>query len=131
MDGQRSVRWGGGGPGPRSGREVPRFRGTGRVLGRISTLEHEQGRPLLNALVVQAGTLHAGAGFAGLGRDLGFKIQAGQERAFWRNQVDEVVRYWTGQVQDALIPTPTDRTLALLATISDDLQEVRRLLDAA
>jgi hypothetical protein len=109
----------------------PRFRGIGKVLGRISTLEHEQGRPLLSALVVQAGNLHAGAGFAGLGRDLGFQIQPGQERAFWRNQVDEVVQYWTSKVEDAPAPSPTDRALALLATISDDLQEVRRILGAA
>src|SRR6266536_1288027 len=53
----------------------PRFRGIGKVLGRVSTFEHRQGRPMLSALVVQAGTLHAGDGFAGLGRDLGEKIQ--------------------------------------------------------
>ena len=60
----------------------PRFRGIGKVLGRISTFEHQEGRPMLSALVVQAGTLHAGPGFAGLGRELGFQIQEGQERAF-------------------------------------------------
>jgi hypothetical protein len=109
----------------------PRFRGIGKVLGRISTFEHERGRPMLSALVVQAGSMQAGTGFAGLGRDLGFQIQPGQERAFWRSQLDEVVRYWTNQELDAPAPTPTERALALLAMISEELQEVRRLLGAA
>jgi hypothetical protein len=109
----------------------PRFRGIGKVLGRISTYEHEHGRPLLSVLVVHAGSLQAGDGFAGLGRGLGFEIQPGQERAFWRSQLEEVVRYWTSHAAGTETLTPTQRALALLTTIGQDLQEVRRLLGAA
>ena len=109
----------------------PRFRGIGPVLGRVSTFEHQHGRPLLSALVVHAGSRQAGDGFAGqLGLSLGYHIQAGQERAFWRSQVEEVVRYWAGQGHTPA-PDPTARALALLANISQELQEVRRLLGAA
>src|SRR6201992_3651285 len=41
----------------------PRFRGLGDVLGNVSEFEHEHGRPLISALVVQAGTHQAGDGF--------------------------------------------------------------------
>ena len=108
----------------------PRFRGIGKVLGRISTFEHEEGRPMLSTLVVQAGTLHTGPGFAGLGRELGYQIQQGQERAFWRSQVEAVVRYWTAAEETPTL-TPTERALAMLASISEQLQEVQRLLSAA
>jgi hypothetical protein len=110
----------------------PRFRGIGKVLGRISTFEHQQGHPLLSALVVHSGdTKQAGAGFTGLARDLGYQIQPGQERAFWRSQVESLIRYWTGPGKDVTAASSTDRALALLATISEELKEVRRLLGAA
>src|SRR5712692_2174883 len=41
----------------------PRFRGLGDVLGNVSVFEHEHDRPLISALVVQAGTHQAGNGF--------------------------------------------------------------------
>jgi len=109
----------------------PRFRGIGKVLARISTFEHQQGRPMLSALVVRSSDYQAGIGFAGLGRDLGYHIQPGQERAFWRQEVEKVVRYWTGPGKDAPPPNPMERALALLATMSEELKEVRRLLGAA
>ena len=110
----------------------PRFRGLGNVLGRVSTVEHEQGRPMLSALVVHKADLQAGEGFAGLAHNLGFEIQAGQERAFWRSQVEEVVRYWTGPGKTTIHDQdPRERALALLANISDELTEARRLLGAA
>jgi hypothetical protein len=109
----------------------PRFRGIGTVLGRVSTVEHDQGRPMLSALVVQAVSLKVGKGFAGLGRDLGFQIQPGEEQAFWRNQLEDVVRYWTGDGKETGDYAPKDRALALLANISDEVTEVRRLLSAS
>ena len=109
----------------------PRFRGIGKVLGRISTFEHQQGRPLLSALVVHSGDMQAGAGFTGLAHDLGYQIQPGQERAFWRSQVEDLVRYWTGPGKDTAVASSTEQALALLATISEELKEVRRLLGAA
>src|SRR6266545_6114335 len=68
----------------------PRFRGIGQTLGRICTFEHEQGRPLLSALVVRATDQQPGPGFADLARNLGYQIQPGQERAFGRSQLEEV-----------------------------------------
>ena len=109
----------------------PRFRGIGPVLGRVSTFEHEHGRPMLSALVVHSADGQAGDGFAGLGRHLGFQIQPGQERAFWRNQLEEVVRYWTSSGETVDAQAPKERALAMLANISDELTEVRRLLGAA
>jgi hypothetical protein len=109
----------------------PRFRGIGPVLGRISTFEHQQGRPLLSGLVVHSSDMQAGNGFAELARGLGYQIQPGQERGFWRSQVEALVQYWTGAGQDNVTASSTERALALLATISEELKEVRRLLGAA
>ena len=95
------------------------------------TFERGQGRPLLSSLVVLKVNHRAGGGFAVLGRGLGYEIQPGQESAFWREQLEEVVRYWTGQGKDAAAPDPTQRALALLATISEELRQVRRLLGGA
>jgi hypothetical protein len=110
----------------------PRFRGIGKVLGRISTWEHDHGRPLLSALVVHAGDLQAGDGFAGLGRSLGYQIQPGQERAFWRGQVEKVVEYWTESAEDHA--AETDRLAMIrdkVASVMRELAEIQRLLDEA
>jgi hypothetical protein len=113
----------------------PRFRGIGPVLGRVSTYEHRQGRPMLSALVVQAATLRAGDGFADLGRNLGELIQPGAEQAFWRGQVEAVVQYWTGPgadepESDPVAPEsdPVAKARALLATMRDEIEEISRLL---
>lgn len=109
----------------------PRFRGIGPVLGRVSTWEHMHKRPMLSALVVQAATFQAGDGFAGLGRSLGQQIQPGQEKAFWRSQVEAVIRYWTSPEKDESASDPLDKARALLAKISGEVDEVRRLLGEA
>jgi hypothetical protein len=106
----------------------PRFRGIGKALGHVSTYEHRQGRPMLSALVVQAGTQHAGDGFASLGRDLGEQIQSGAERAFWRSQVEAVIHHWTGPGKDEPPPDPVAKARALLATVRDEIAEISRLL---
>src|SRR6201999_2022059 len=64
----------------------PRFRGLGDVLGNVSVFEYEHDRPLLSALVVQAGTHQAGDGFyKGLLRKrLNIELPPEQERAYWR-----------------------------------------------
>ena|SRR5215472_1889851 len=62
----------------------------GKAIAHISTYEHQFGRPLLSALVVQAGTNRASDGFAELCRDLGHQIQPDQERVYWRGQVEAV-----------------------------------------
>lgn len=109
---------------------APRYRGIGQVLGRISAWEHAQGRPLLSALVVQAQSMRAGKGFAQLALGFGERIPSGHETAFWRSQVEAVVKHWAGRVSGA-DEAPDDRVaraLALLARISGDVEEVRRLL---
>jgi hypothetical protein len=105
----------------------PRFRGIGEVLRRISTYEHQHGRPMLSALVVRKQTRQAGDGFAVLGRELGEHIQEGEERSFWRSQVEAVVRQWSGQ--DGAQETPDVREL--LAQAIATIEEARRLLSRA
>jgi hypothetical protein len=109
---------------------APGYRGIGQVLGRVSTWEHAHERPMLSALVVQAESMRAGKGFAALARQLGEQVQPGHETTFWRSQVEVVVKYWAGRVSDGEEPPdhPVARALALLARISRDVEEVRRLL---
>lgn len=109
---------------------APRYRGIGPVLGRVSTWEHAQDRPLLSALVVQAQSMRAGKGFAQLARGLDERIPSGQETAFWRGQVEAVVKHWAGRGSsgDDAADDRVARALALLARISGDVEEVRRLL---
>jgi hypothetical protein len=108
----------------------PRFRGIGKVLGRISTYEHENGRPLLSSLVVQQASQQAGPGFAALGRQLGFGIPAGGERAFWVSQVEAVVGYWQEPGKSASVPDPAAQALALVTNAAEQLEQARRLLSA-
>lgn len=109
---------------------APRYRGIGQVLGRVSTWEQAQGRPLLSALVVQAQSMRAGKGFAQLAQGLGERIPSGHETAFWRSQVEAVVKHWAAQGRglDEAADDRIARALALLARISGDVEEVRRLL---
>ena len=106
----------------------PRYRGIGKALGRISSYEHRQGRPMLSALVVQAATHQAGDGFAALARSLGMQIQPGAELAFWRSQVEVIIQYWTGPGKDEPAPDPVAKARALLARVRGELDEISRLL---
>jgi hypothetical protein len=108
----------------------PRYRGIGQILGRVSSHEDAQGRPMLSALVVLKGIGHAGDGFAGLGRSLGKHIQPSQERTFWRSQVEAVIEYWSGPGKDEPASDPVAKARALLATVSGEIEEIRRLLGA-
>lgn len=109
----------------------PRFRGLGDVLGNISVFENDHGRPLISALVVQAGTRQAGDGFyKGLVRNrLGVELPPEQERAFWREEVRKVVTYWNAAREEGE-PSTQVRILALLTGIERDLNEVRTLISA-
>lgn len=44
----------------------------GRLVGGVSTMEHDCGNPLLSCIVVRADTRYPGSGFFSLGRDLEF-----------------------------------------------------------
>ncbi|SRR6266508_4265749 len=110
----------------------PRYRGIGTALGHVSTYEHEHGRPLLSALVVQQQTMRAGDGFANdLGRGLGFDIPPGGERKFWLEQVEKIVRYWNGPGKDTRASDPVSEAKARLAAVASELDSIRRLLDSA
>ena len=109
----------------------PRYRGIGSALAHVSTYEHEHGRALLSALVVQKMTMRAGDGFADLGRSLGFGIPPGDEYGFWVEQVEETVRYWTGPGKDAAASDPVGEAKARLTAVMSELDSIRRLLDTA
>jgi len=109
----------------------PRFRGLGDVLGNVSEFEHDHDRPLISALVVQAGTHQAGDGFyTGLLRKrLGVRLPPDQERGFWREEVRKVVTYWNAAPGEEE-PDTQARVLALITRIESDLGEVRALITA-
>jgi len=110
----------------------PRYRGIGSALGHVSTYEHEHGRPLLSGLVVQKMTMRAGDGFAAdLGRGLGFDIPPGGESRFWVEEVEKIVRYWTGPGKDAAVSDPVGEARARLTAVMSELDSIRRLLDTA
>jgi len=109
----------------------PRFRGLGDVLGNVSVFEHEHGRPLLSAIVVQAGTHQAGDGFYKglLHRRLGIQLPPDEERAFWREELRKVVTYWNAEPSEEESDTQA-KVLALLTKIESALKEVRALISA-
>jgi hypothetical protein len=97
----------------------------------VSVYEHEHGRPLLSALVVQAGTHQAGDGFYKglLDRRLDIQLPPDQARPFWREEIRKVVTYWNAAPGEEE-PDTQARVLALLAKIESDLKEVRALISA-
>jgi hypothetical protein len=109
----------------------PRFRGLGDVLGNVSVFEHENGRPLISAVVVQAGTHQAGDGFYKglLHKRLRIELPHDQERAFWNEELRKVVTYWNAAPGEEE-PDSQARVLALLTRIESDLKEVRSLITA-
>jgi hypothetical protein len=108
----------------------PRFRGIGKAIAHISTYEHQFGRPLLSALVVQERTNRAGDGFAELCRDLGHRIQPDQERVFWRGQVEAVVRYWRStSTEGTAEDDPSAEARSLISSAMRQLAEASRLLE--
>ena len=71
--------------------ENPDHRGEiGRLLGIVSTFEHQDGRPLLSAIVVHRQDNIPGEGFFELARELG-ALRPSQDRlAFWCREVARV-----------------------------------------
>jgi hypothetical protein len=102
---------------------TPPFRGLPDALGHVSMYEVERGRPMLTALVVQQDSGHPGSGFAQLGRHLRFAVgnTSADEVAFWRQELDEVVRMWsTGD--------PTAFLDGAIGVILDELRTIKQLL---
>lgn len=95
----------------------PPFRGIGEALGHVSMYEVEHGRPMLTALVVDAGTGVPGPGFAKLGRHLGFDLR--DEEIFWTEQLASVLDFWRD-------PDPIRALDAALDRLISDLQVIKK-----
>ena len=68
----------------------------GRILGKLSEEEVEQGRPMLSAIVVHKGDETPGDGFYKLARDLG-RFQTGHRHIFWAEEVKRLFEYWSSK----------------------------------
>ncbi len=75
-------------------REVDRIE-LARLLGEISTCEHEDGRPMLSVLVVRKDDQMPGEGFFTLARDLG-RLTTQTHEDFVREEREAVYRQWQG-----------------------------------
>lgn len=71
----------------------------GRILGRISSQESEDGRPLLSAIVVSRDSKLPGEGFFTLGQELRLVEPGEDEVAFARRQMRRVYEYWHSKGQ--------------------------------
>ena len=67
---------------------------TGWILGEISEWEHNEGRPLLSAVVIRKDIGMPGDGFFRLARQLG-KFQGQGEQDFWHNELRDVYNMWS------------------------------------
>ena len=64
-----------------------------RILGAISEREHEEGRPLLSAVVMLADIGYPGKGFFTLARELGL-YDGADDLAFFVRELRRVHEYW-------------------------------------
>jgi len=64
-----------------------------RILGEISTYEHEQGHPMLSAVVVLHDSNLPGTGFFTLARELG-KFDGADDLAFFAGELHRVHDHW-------------------------------------
>ncbi len=68
----------------------------GRILGKISTYEHENGRPLISAIVITKGSGYEGDGFYKLAQELGFgPWKSLRDNAFDVMQINECFSFWS------------------------------------
>ncbi len=75
------------------GREADRAE-IGRILGDISVHEHEQGRPMLSAVVTHKDG-GPGKGFYTLARQLGLMQPGMSDIAFWSQELRRVYDFWS------------------------------------
>ena len=68
----------------------------GRMLDAINRVEHDEGGPLLSAVVVRANSRIPGPGFFPMARRLGYKVGHDEEgeRTFWEQEVARVYSHW-------------------------------------
>jgi len=69
-------------------------REAGQILGEISEWEHNEGRPLLSAVVIREDIGIPGEGFFKLARQLG-KLQGQNEQDFWENELHDIYDTWS------------------------------------
>jgi hypothetical protein len=68
----------------------------GQVLDELNRREHDQGRPLISAIVVDAETEQPSEGFFKLAIDVGLTLPSSDRRAFWEAERDRVWAFdWT------------------------------------
>jgi hypothetical protein len=79
----------------------PRYQGIRSALKNISAEEIQHGRPMIGALVVRPEDRIPDEDFATLVRELGIKMPAGAEQAFWGQQVEQCIRHWAKAGQPA------------------------------
>jgi len=73
----------------------------GKILGIISTYEHQQGRPMLSAIVVHREDNMPGKGFFQLAETLGL-LKARQDKiGFWCKEVARVHNSWGSEASNA------------------------------
>jgi len=65
-----------------------------KILGKISTYEHQSGRPMLTAVVVRKDNNIPGEGFFELARHLGLLSGGDDELAFFCHEVSRVHAAW-------------------------------------
>lgn len=70
------------------------------ILDEISTYEHQQGRPLLSAVVVQKATHRPGKGFFKMARERGCLQEGDDEDAFFICELKRVHEYWKDEGAD-------------------------------
>jgi hypothetical protein len=66
----------------------------GRILGEISTDEHQEGRPLLSAIVVHKENHLPGEGFFKLAKELGKQKPDEDNDTFYTNELRRVFNTW-------------------------------------
>jgi hypothetical protein len=90
-----------------------RFKRLTTALYHVNTYEHENGRPMIGALVVRASDGLPGDGFYWCARQLGFEFEDSEAAAFWKAELAQVSEYWGSQPQE----TQLDRIEAKLDQI--------------
>ena len=90
-----------------------RFKRLTTALYHVNTYEHENGRPMIGALVVRASDGLPGDGFYWCARQLGFEFEDSEASAFWEAELAQVSEYWGSQPQE----TQLDRIEAKLDQI--------------
>ncbi|MFI6358245.1 hypothetical protein ACIBJF_37790 [Streptomyces sp. NPDC050743] len=92
------------------------------ALGHVSMYEVEHGGPMLSALVVKQDSGTAGPGFVDLARHLKFDVQ--DEEAFWKRELEEVVRFWSAKDPVLLLDAAVDCVMEELKQIKAQLRKL-------